>query len=241
MQPAQLVSTYCVAYAAGYESRWIDTRPVKNEFEISHIRTQLRRAQSWLDVGCGTGWLLTQFHSFDIDMGGIDLSPAMADIAQQRCPRAQIAVADARLPNPEYEAKWQLVTCFWGAYALQPSLLGVRCFLRNLVNWLQPGSSGLLSVLDPTRISKRTPVGVVPLNDSCTRWSYIENGLETHTEVFTPDCGDIEELFVEMGCAYEWREYPREAACHGPSTLRLLIFERQRGRMRRTLGLKRYE
>lgn len=95
MEREQLLRTYNQEYAATYDSRWIMPRPVKNQFEARLVGQELLSATSWIDVGCGTGWMLDHMSRYDVTSVGLELSPAMADRARRRCPHAQIVLGDA--------------------------------------------------------------------------------------------------------------------------------------------------
>lgn len=225
MEREQLLRTYNQKYAATYDSRWIVPRPVKNQFEARLVGQELLSATSWIDVGCGTGWMLDHMSRYDVTSVGLELSPAMADRARRRCPHAQIVLGDAT-QRDAVSRTWGLVTCFWGAYGLQPSMSDVHQFLDNLVAWLEPGRRGLLTVIAPHLMLQRRPVGVVPANTSFTSWSYVEHDDETHSDVFAPTCAAIQDWFERAGAACEWIDYPVENEGDPPSVLRMLRYTR---------------
>lgn len=228
MERSQLLRTYDGTYADTYDLRWIESRPAKNKFEVDLVRAELTTAQSWLDVACGTGWMLSRMDQYAGVRAGVDLSPAMVRLARSRCPGARIYAGDAT-QRDAVGGEWGLVTSFWGAYGLQPTMSDAIRFVENLVLWLAPGRRGLLTVVSPQRMSNRTPIGVVPNNDSVTDWSLIEGSNETHSNVYSPSCATLQATVENVGGVCEWLEYPREDPSYPPSVLRMLRFTRAIG------------
>lgn len=73
--------------------QWVNT-PTHAE-QIVDI-AKLNTSHSVLDVGCGTGKLIKYLTSLGINSSGIDISSAMVNLAQQKCPENDIRVGDIR-------------------------------------------------------------------------------------------------------------------------------------------------
>jgi ubiquinone/menaquinone biosynthesis C-methylase UbiE len=90
------------ALATRYERRW--GRYVRASTEATLRRVQLSPAQRLLDVGCGTGFLLSRLlqEQPSVRVAGVDLSPGMVAQARARLPASvPVLVADAEaLPFP---------------------------------------------------------------------------------------------------------------------------------------------
>jgi ubiquinone/menaquinone biosynthesis C-methylase UbiE len=83
--------------ARAYDSRW--TRYINSTVSETLLRLQLAPGQRLLDVGCGTGVLLSEIDP-GIHIAGIDLATSMLKLAAERLPPGTaLAAGDvARLP-----------------------------------------------------------------------------------------------------------------------------------------------
>ena len=78
--------------SAGDRARWINTNLYYHKRDAAYLNFILSKDCSVLDIGCGNGWLLSQL---DAKVKcGVDLSPAMVDIAKETCPEATVIQAD---------------------------------------------------------------------------------------------------------------------------------------------------
>src|SRR4051794_2982724 len=96
-------------YAAAYDGDWQESEIWGRE-AAHHVRTissLLTPGAEWLDVGCGTGWFLSQFP--DVERAGTDYSPSMLDKARVANPSAKFFVEnDARVDVPDWHDRWDL-------------------------------------------------------------------------------------------------------------------------------------
>src|SRR5947209_222375 len=116
MKVSDILSIYDAEYASVYNECYLlaDNYRECTAFEIDCIRRFLRPSSRWLDVACGTGYLLSRFP--ETERAGLDLSPAMLEVARRCNPGVSFAQADFRVDVPDWKDRWDLVTSTWYAY-----------------------------------------------------------------------------------------------------------------------------
>jgi SAM-dependent methyltransferase len=95
-----------------------------------------RRAETLLDVGCGTGRHL-EFLRNDFDVQGVDINPMMVEIAKGRLPGIQIHEADMvsfALPD-----RFDVVTCLFSSIAYVRTLERLRLAIASMTRHLRAG------------------------------------------------------------------------------------------------------
>ncbi|MEX2502323.1 MAG: class I SAM-dependent methyltransferase [Trueperaceae bacterium] len=145
--------------AAAYDPLWrarsvrILTRggfDVDREIDLSLRWTAPPEGGRWLDVGCGSGFSLRAVHVRrpDLELHGIDASPAFVRVAKRRARRTGVpstfALATAeRLPCPD--ASFDVVTCTGTPNELRdPSAA-----LRETARVLRPGGHAFWMAILP--------------------------------------------------------------------------------------------
>lgn len=105
----------------------------------------LGRAPRMLDIACGTGQHLSRLADFE--RVGVDVDPAMLEIAGHRCPDATLVEGDMRTLDPGgLGAPFDAVTCLFSAIAYMTDLDGLaeaidsmaRCVSRDGVLLVEP-------------------------------------------------------------------------------------------------------
>lgn len=119
-----------------------------SEFELELISELLAgvEAPRWLDVACGTGFYLAHFP--DVERAGLDLSPAMLEVATARNPGIDLTEGTFLDTHPEWLSRWSLVSCMWAAYSYVDSLDQVAELIANLASWTAPDGALFLPVCD---------------------------------------------------------------------------------------------
>jgi len=103
---------------------------------------------SWLDVACGTGRHL-EFLRRRHPVVGVDISPKMLRIARHRLPGVRLVRADMRTFN--LKARFDVVTCLFGAIAHLRTPEDVREAFSNLARHMNPGGIAIVEPwLEPT-------------------------------------------------------------------------------------------
>src|SRR2546423_2406165 len=113
MRREDILELYDEEYAAHYNERLLlgDAYKETTEFEVSLLQEMLQPAGNWLDVACGTGYMLSQFPG--VKRGGLDLSPSMLELAMRANPDADFVLGDFLDDRPEWRNSWDLVSCMW--------------------------------------------------------------------------------------------------------------------------------
>lgn len=176
---------YGERYAGLYDELWeeSDAWAPEAELHVEALGRCLGPGAKWLDVGCGTGWILSQFP--DWPRAGIDLSPAMLARARAANPDAMLfREGDIRDDVPEWFGYWDLVSSTGQAWSYVDSMEDVHATAMNMARWTSP--SGTLFV-QPPDITDLTGlpisynfVGEAPANGSLAItgavWTYYDEG-----------------------------------------------------------------
>lgn len=197
MRSQDVQNLYDADYAAAYDGLFLlgPHNQATTEFELGLIRDSLAGGGRWLDVGCGTGYVLAQFPG--VARAGLDLSDAMVTLARGRNPDALfIEQGDFRTERTDWVGEWDLVTCMWGAFSYVDSLSEAGQLIRNMADWTAPGGAMLIPCL--TFPGDRTPYRHLPEpwgGDAIVHgyiWSW-RQGDKFHPGLILPHTGEIVE------------------------------------------------
>ena len=141
--------TYGPMYAQRYEDTWQNADVWAPE-AVHHVTTLgelLVGVDRWLDVGCGTGYFLSQFPG--VARAGIDLSPAMLERARANNPDALFfREGDISVDVPEWHDEWDLVTSTGQAWGYLATMAEIAQVARNMAGWTAPGGTLMLQAPD---------------------------------------------------------------------------------------------
>ena len=94
-----------------------------------------------LDVACGTGQHLEHLgESFDVE--GLDLSPELVELAQQRNPGMTYHCADMR--TFDLASSYDVITCLFSSIGYMTTIEDLRAAVANMARHLVPG--GVLTI-----------------------------------------------------------------------------------------------
>jgi SAM-dependent methyltransferase len=135
-------------YASRYNSIWGESAAwaTEGKFHIETITTLLQHAGSWLDAGCGTGFLLSKFPG--TRRAGFDLSPAMLNEARKANPGVEFYNQNLLDAKPEWDGKWDLVTCTGQPWSYLPTLEDIEKAVKNLSGYTSMKGSLMLTPID---------------------------------------------------------------------------------------------
>ena len=151
MRPDQVRALYGGEYAKRFNTIWHDSDIWRPEAE-NHIRTLqelVKPDTRWLDVGCGTGWMLSHFP--DTERAGMDISPSMLAEARAANPTARFfREGDLRDDVPEWHDAWTLVSCNGAPWSYLDSMEEIHQVVKNLAAWTAPDGQCYLGIFDLT-------------------------------------------------------------------------------------------
>jgi SAM-dependent methyltransferase len=215
MKRDDIVRLYNDSYAAKYEREFLLDPLARSdtEAEIRLLKEFLVPGVSWLDVACGTGFFLRHFPN--VDRAGIDLSPAMLRLARQGNPAIPIREHDFRIPIPEWENRWGLVSCMWYAYGFADTIEDLDKLIRNLWSWTSRSGTCFVPLADPSLIAGVDLPYEAPTHNggrviiTGILWSYVEDAIgAAHTHLLAPNTEFMIELFEQYFDRIEIVRYP---------------------------------
>ena len=198
-------------YELHYRSRgksWADeAKAVTRE-----VRDRLPTANSLLDVACGTGAQLAEFRSRFRHVEGVELAPAMRELAVRRLPGVVVHPGDMR--GFALGRTFDVVTCLFTSIAFLTTVADLRVAIRTMADHLADG--GVL-VVEPWWFPVKFLDGYVGEYVSRTegrtvaRYSHsTRRGRATRMEVrwvVTDAAGEREYTSVETLTLFERDEY----------------------------------
>lgn len=186
-------------------------------FERETLAKLLHKANTWLDVACGSGYFLSQFP--EVKRAGFDVSPSMVQKAKESNPTAEfIKVGDYRHNVPEWEGQWGLVSSMWQAYNYVNDLDELELVIANLASWTAQGGTCFVPCGAPIgqqppfpyRRPAKTGWGGTVVNRALI-WSWEdENTGALHENLIEPHPDYMVELFERHFAQVELLRYPAE-------------------------------
>ncbi|MBY0277396.1 class I SAM-dependent methyltransferase [Candidatus Binatia bacterium] len=214
----QLLRVYDADYARSYDERFIANAHyrVKTEFETETLRRLLATCRPWLDVACGTGWFLSRFP--DVPRTGLDLSPAMLEIARRANPHdAELRQGSFLDPIPEWSGRYGLVSCMWYSYGYASSIGALRSLVANLACWTADDGACFVPICDPENLGRGIRVPFrrrmsgyppAPLFITSVTWTWDEGDGRLHPDMVAPPVEAMVALFDEHFREVEVVRYP---------------------------------
>ena len=104
------VNVYDPFYVNMYDQLVLSSKRVPFEIDVinSTLPTEL---STFLDIGCGTGYLVNQIHARGHQVIGIDQSPDMIKYAESQYPDIEVVVGDACDPMAFDRATFSHILC----------------------------------------------------------------------------------------------------------------------------------
>lgn len=110
-----------------------------------------------VELGCGSGVLARQLVDAGYDVLGVDLSPAMIELAQQRVPEAEFHVASfSQFPIPPCAAATALGEVFNYLFDADDGRQSLQTVCESVYRALAPGGLLIFDVAEPGRCRGRT-------------------------------------------------------------------------------------
>lgn len=236
MKREQVLDTYDEGYAATYNGRFLLNKgQVALDHEIEIVRHLLVPGGRWLDVGCGTGYVLSRFPG--VPRAGLDLAPAMLKLAAQANPDALfLREGDFLDDMPEWYGQWALVTSMWYAYCLVESMAEVERVVKNLARWTSDDGACFVPLCDPALLAAdvHLPYRTVERSHGGTMmitgvtWTWIEESGKQHQNLVAPQIEHMVTMFKESFGVVEVIEYPLYKPGRSPQRKAIIARARKR-------------
>jgi SAM-dependent methyltransferase len=218
MKPEEVWKVYDAQYALAYNERFL-LNPFSNlsvARELSVLRKLIDTDTRWLDLGCGTGYFLSQFQG--ISRAGLDISPEMLKLASAANPDALFfKQGDFREKMGDWESAWSLVSCMWGAYIYVDSMKELEQLVTNMIEWVWTGGAIFIPVVDIEDIRPNMLIpyeqkvdvfgGSIYLTSATWTWKEDQNG-KIHTHLVAPHVEHLIKLLEPWFDDIEVVRYP---------------------------------
>lgn len=162
-----------------FTAQWYDKlfEPINKGLRVLGLRMFLPKAgMSILDVGCGTGSHLAFYQRYDVNLFGIDTSPAMLSVARERLGDGAELYQGSATDMPYPDASFDLVISMLVLHEMDhPIRLAV---LDEMKRVLKPSGRVLLIDFNPGRVTSfeglRTKL-VIFLSEIAAGWNHFRN------------------------------------------------------------------
>lgn len=129
----------------------------------------------FLDLGCGSGILLSHLYREGYSCSGLDISAAMLKLAAQRCPQAQLI--QESMCNLPTDPPQDLISCFLYSIHYCPSIADIQRTFQQAFEALSPEGLFCFDAVDKNQIANDNGQ-IYTVNNAGTdvrfqsRWSY---------------------------------------------------------------------
>jgi SAM-dependent methyltransferase len=131
---------------------------LKNDFEIEELLaiTNKTKNANVLDIGSGTGKHIYDMKQAGLNVTGLDKSESMVEISKKNNPDVNIKLGDALNSMIFNEKEFTHITCF---YFTIYYIKNKKLFLSNCYNWLRPGGSLIIHLVNRDKFNPIVPAG----------------------------------------------------------------------------------
>jgi len=148
-------------YAAVYDNITLPHRHVPFEIKTVLETTGANTQNSViLDVGCGTGYLVSQLTELGYRAYGLDKSEAMVEYSNQKYPKISVVNEDATNTMCFEKNTFSHIFCvYYTIYNIKERI----DFFRNCHFWLKPGGYLILHLVEPLKFDTTPPCARDPI------------------------------------------------------------------------------
>jgi SAM-dependent methyltransferase len=131
---------------------------IKNSYEIGEIVNSTTPSETSviLDVGCGTGHHVGTMSEQNLNVLGIDISPAMIQKAKENYPNFNFRVGNALNTTEFNHQTFTHILCLYFTIYYFPDK---RRFFDNCMDWLMPGGCLVVHLVDREKFDPILPPG----------------------------------------------------------------------------------
>lgn len=206
MKIEEILETYNDKYADEYNNKFISSDWNLNSinFQLSELKKIIKLDSKWLDVACGTGYVLSQFSEVS-GREGLDLSVSMLQKAKEKNKGINFYQRNFLDVNADLTNRYEVITCMWWAYCMVETMQNIRQLIFNFSNWLTDDGVVFLPLCNPQKfdtqnikipyIDQNVP-GEIKLTSIV--WSWKEENGSRHDNVLSPLVPHMKVLFEEF-------------------------------------------
>ncbi|BAY61814.1 methyltransferase, UbiE/COQ5 family protein [Calothrix brevissima NIES-22] len=222
MKIEQVLETYDEAYAEAYNNTFLtdihSQTKTKHELKIlTHLLSEKGTEARWLDVACGTGYYLSCFP--EIQRAGLDISPAMLNIARRKNPEIPLIQGNFRDKSLVKKGEWDIISSMWWAYSFAESISEIEILIANIFDWLTDDGVCFMPICNPAKnlYSGQTNIPYVACENApayggkilvtAVIWSWIESNGKRHDNMLVPQMEYMVEMFKKHFSTVEIVEY----------------------------------
>ena len=235
MKIEQVLQTYDESYATEYDQTFLQDVWTRESvaFQLQLLGEQLRGARNWLDVACGTGYVLSRFP--EVERTGLDLSSAMLAIARRKNPGVALVQRNFREPYPEWDGRWDVISCMWWAYCLGESMTEVQQVVANLASWTSERGKCFVPLCNPQKFDRdniKIPYIDPKVPGRCMitgiTWTWIQPNGKRHDEVVSPQVEHVAAMFRQYFDVVRIVEGPLDRIGEGWRVQDILLAEKKK-------------
>lgn len=116
------------------------------------IRFKSPKAKSVLDFACGTGELEFRLRKTSLSITGVDISPAMLEVARKKNRGSKFLLGD--MTKIKLGRRFDVACCFFDSMNHLRSYAELRRFIRNAAYHLEPEGLFVFDILSPSGLAK---------------------------------------------------------------------------------------
>jgi SAM-dependent methyltransferase len=222
MKREQVLETYDEAYAQAYEEAFLvdihSQHKTACEIEIlTKILGEKGKTARWLDVACGTGYFLSCFP--EVERAGLDLSPAMLQVARRKNPDIPLIQGDFRDKLLVGKGEWDVISSMWWAYSFVETISEIEQLIENISDWLTDDGVCFMPICEPAKnlysgeieipyvVTEDAPAYGGKILVTAVTWSWIQPNGKRHDNMLVPQKEYMLEIFQKHFATVEHIEY----------------------------------
>lgn len=125
-------------FAPIYNKKWGDFEKNTTPFLLRTVKSEFPGAESWLDLCCGTGFLLKRVSRRFFNGWGVDRSPYQIYFARRNAPKARLIIADIRYLV--FRRRFDILSCMFDSLNYITRKTDLEDFFRNVRSWMHEQS-----------------------------------------------------------------------------------------------------